>query len=42
MGRTLQRLVRYGEKGSTRIITANKPLPGARGDDELNNGMSAF
>lgn len=35
VGRTLQRLVRYGERGSTRITTANKPLPGARGDDEL-------
>lgn len=42
MGGMLQRLARYGEKGSAWIIMANKPLPGARGDDELNNGMSAF
>lgn len=42
VGRALQGLVRYGERGSTGIITANKPLPGAWGDDELNNSMSAF
>lgn len=42
VGRTLQRLVRYGEKGSTRIMTAHKPFPEALGDDELNDGMTAF
>lgn len=42
VGRMLQRLVRYGEKGSTRIMTANKPFPEALGDDELNDGMTAF
>lgn len=41
-GKALQGLVRYGERGSTGIIIADKPLPGAWGDHELNNGMSAF
>lgn len=34
-GRTLQRLVRFGERGSTRLTMANTPPPGARGHDEL-------
>lgn len=42
VGKVLQGLVRYGEGRSTGIITADQPLPGAWGDDELNNGMSAF
>lgn len=41
-GKNSAKTCRLQLEGSTRIMTANKALPGAQADDELNNGLSAF